>query len=93
MSVASSSDSIGSNVSVATVKRAGGTSADDANIPPLPPRNSPTRVIMRPPFPNHPVSFFPKLHGQTGKLRNIEYSTAFQLLILFKQYICLHIVA
>ena len=69
LSMASSSDSIGSNASVATVKNApinstfnsvtasppkasqvvtnGGGDA----TPPLPPRNSPTRVVMRPPIP------------------------------------------
>ena len=67
LSMASSSDSIGSNASVATVKNAPinysvnsiastpnktpvvTTSGD--STPPLPPRNSPTRVVMRPPIP------------------------------------------
>ena len=56
LSMASSSDSIGSNASVATVKNSPGsiaagtasiaTAKESENTPPLPPRNSPTRVIM-----------------------------------------------
>ncbi|KAI9562022.1 hypothetical protein GHT06_012987 [Daphnia sinensis] len=55
LSMASSSDSIGSNASVATVKNAPGNFVTGISVtsikesdstPPLPPRNSPTRVVI-----------------------------------------------
>lgn len=55
LSMASSSDSIGSNASVATVKNAQANVAPPSvpvkgdSTPPLPPRNSPTRVVMKTP--------------------------------------------
>ena len=54
LSIASSSDSLGSNLSVATVKNMAAASVGEESTPPLPPRNSPTRVVMRPPLPAHP---------------------------------------
>lgn len=87
LSMASSSDSIGSNASVATVKNspgsiAAGTSSivsakETDNTPPLPPRNSPTRVIM-PKLAVTPqtvslVIFFPRQFGKNNIVSLLKF--------------------